>query len=94
MSLTSYLNGLYSLDTLDKRFTASVKSQGVGRELGDARARRYSRGDARSRTAEASSGASPSRWRTSEFYVYYGVFLICVPLMFKAGYDASLRKDV
>lgn len=33
--------------------------------------------------------ASRLRWTTPEFYLYYVVFLICVPLMFKAVIDIS-----
>ena len=92
MSLTSYLHDVYSLDTLDKRFTAtSSRPHDAGRKLANVRARRASWEDARSRSSESSTGASPSRWRTPEFFLYYLVFLICVPLMFKAGIDASLR---
>ena len=85
MSLISYLHELYSLDTLDKRFTAASKPANVAR-------RRSSREDVRSRAADLPAGASPPRWKTSEFFLYYGVFLVCVPLMFKGAYDASLRK--
>jgi hypothetical protein len=32
---------------------------------------------------------SPSRWNTSEFYLYYAAFIIVLPLMFKAAIDMS-----
>lgn len=36
--------------------------------------------------------AGPPRWKTTEFYVYAVVFLVAVPMMFKAGIDASSCK--
>ncbi|CAG8439457.1 1794_t:CDS:2 [Ambispora gerdemannii] len=32
---------------------------------------------------------NPSRWNTLEFYCYYLVFIICVPMMFKIAIDLS-----
>lgn len=37
---------------------------------------------------------SPPRWKTVEFYVYYAVFLIALPMMFKAAYDVSKGEFV
>ncbi|KAF9130504.1 glycerol transporter [Mortierella sp. 14UC] len=31
----------------------------------------------------------PSLWNTKEFYVYYLVFMFCIPYMFKTAHDAS-----
>lgn len=31
----------------------------------------------------------PSLWNTKEFYVYYLVFMFCVPYMFKTAHEAS-----
>ncbi|KAI3402974.2 GUP1 [Candida oxycetoniae] len=33
--------------------------------------------------------SKPSKWSTLEFKIYYGVFIVAVPLMFKAGMSAS-----
>lgn len=32
---------------------------------------------------------NPSLFNTKEFYLYYLVFITCVPYMFKTGHDAS-----
>ncbi|RUP50267.1 hypothetical protein BC936DRAFT_139806 [Jimgerdemannia flammicorona] len=34
----------------------------------------------------------PPRWNTSEFYLYYLFFIVCIPYMFKVGFDVS-RED-
>ncbi|KAG0271955.1 glycerol transporter, partial [Linnemannia gamsii] len=31
----------------------------------------------------------PSLWNTKEFYVYYLVFMFCIPYMFKTAHEAS-----
>ncbi|KAG0376065.1 glycerol transporter [Mortierella sp. AD032] len=36
---------------------------------------------------------NPSLWNTKEFYVYYIVFLVCVPYMFMTGHDASAEYN-
>lgn len=33
--------------------------------------------------------APPSRWNTMEFYFYYVVFIVCVPLMFWGAMSGS-----
>jgi hypothetical protein len=33
--------------------------------------------------------ASLSKWRTPEFYIYYVIFIVVVPQMFKVSYDVS-----
>lgn len=98
MSLLQHVQKLYSLDTLDPRFTASAKASattqidpvkpspkeggaGVGPRNGGQK-------------AVTSNETSPPLWNTAEFYIYYLVFLICVPLMFKAVYDISKRTCV
>ncbi|KAG9302851.1 hypothetical protein G9A89_009628 [Geosiphon pyriformis] len=37
----------------------------------------------------SNSKIHPSRWNTLEFYFYYAVFIICVPMMFKIAIDLS-----
>lgn len=32
---------------------------------------------------------NPSLFNTKEFYLYYLIFITCVPYMFKTGHDAS-----
>ena len=94
MSLSSYIHGLYSLDTLDKRFTAASRPPNPNRKLEDGRELRspHSLRENGRKLTEPFHDASASRWKTPEFFLYYIVFLICIPLMFKGAYDASLRK--
>lgn len=35
---------------------------------------------------------NPSLFNTKEFYLYYLVFITCVPYMFKTAHDASAGK--
>ncbi|TKA75039.1 hypothetical protein B0A49_02186 [Cryomyces minteri] len=84
-----YLRRLYSLDTLDTRFTTSSRTPPA--PIDPARAPSGEVGQTVSRQNGRSpvSGAQPSKWATPEFYFYYLIFLVCVPLMFKAVYDVS-----
>ncbi|KAA8644226.1 hypothetical protein EYZ11_004524 [Aspergillus tanneri] len=85
MTLTSFsrLRQLYSLDTLDTRLTVSATTP--LKAAADTRP-----ATAKDPRAQAiANGASPSKWRTPEFYVYYLVFLVAVPLMFKAVVEVS-----
>ncbi|RAL16247.1 putative glycerol:H+ symporter (Gup1) [Aspergillus homomorphus CBS 101889] len=76
LSLLAWFRRLYSLDTLDTRFTASAITPA---KLAAADARPSAK-DARS--AAIARNASPSKWNTFEFYIYYVIFLTVVPLMF------------
>ncbi|MCJ1418627.1 glycerol transporter [Xylographa parallela] len=97
MSLLQYAQKLYSLDTLDPRFTSSSKAPpkaSSNSQLDPAKtSTKEAETDARLQSSGKSTAlqdvASPPLWRTPEFYIYYVVFLICVPLMFKAVYDVS-----
>ncbi|KAL5048263.1 hypothetical protein BDW71DRAFT_178248 [Aspergillus fruticulosus] len=84
LSFLSWLRRLYSLDTLDTRFTVPpnvpVKIVAEDTRSGSAK-------DARSNAV--ANSASPPRWGTLEFYVYYVIFLVAVPLMFKTVVDVS-----
>ena len=81
--LLNFLGAIYSLDTLDTRFTTSSPAparakEGVSKEpISD------------KRTPSPLPDAKPSKWRTPEFYFYYFCFLTIVPLMIKAVYDVS-----
>jgi len=89
MSLLKYAEGLFSLDTLDSRFTSSSKTipSGVGI------ARPSTEGsDAASAATGQRFEATRSRWKSPEFAIYGFVFLFAVPLMFKTVYELSLRK--
>ncbi|KAJ5550175.1 hypothetical protein N7535_001886 [Penicillium sp. DV-2018c] len=79
-SIFAWLRRIYSLDTLDTRFTSTA----IAPAKPDARpTSKDARGNA------IAQGASPSLWRTPEFFVYYLFFITLVPLMFKTVIDAS-----
>jgi hypothetical protein len=82
---------LYSLDTLDTRFVvpANVPPKEALRdaELDPAGPWPLQNGkESNENTAEV---IQPSRWNTLEFYFYYLVFIVAVPLMFKSVLDVS-----
>lgn len=79
-SLFAWLRQVYSLDTLDTRFTSTAitpSNSDTRPPVKDARANAIAQ------------GASPSLWRTPEFFIYYVFFIVLVPLMFKTVVDAS-----
>lgn len=84
LSFLSWLRRLYSLDTLDTRFTVPAN---VPVKIAAEDTRSGSAKDARSNAV--TNSASPPRWATLEFYVYYMVFIVAVPLMFKTVIDVS-----
>ncbi|KAF2835772.1 glycerol uptake protein 1 [Patellaria atrata CBS 101060] len=92
MSWMHYLQRLYSLDTLDTRFTISTKTPtkpaAVELQVDPAR---HSSDELRERDATRKSTANTqsSRWNTPEFYFYFFVILIIIPLMFKAVIEVS-----
>lgn len=89
MSLRQYAGRLYSLDTLDPRFTTSSKSPPLPVDPA-----KSSPDDVGYRKGVGSGGetdkrASPPRWKSPEF-IYHGLmFVVIVPLMFKTVYDVS-----
>ncbi|KAL9131662.1 MAG: hypothetical protein Q9217_000473 [Psora testacea] len=86
MSLLQYIGKLYSLDTLDTRFT-SFKTPPTSIDPGRGPPR-ADRSDGNGSQKQL-NGASPPRWRTVEFAVYGLVFLVVVPWMFYTVYDLS-----
>ena len=87
MGLLAALRGIYSLDTLDTRFTTpssvsyrTAVEQRTGR---DGKRELYNKPDKR---------AQPPKWKTPEFFLYYLVFLVAVPYMFWIAYDVSRRE--
>lgn len=88
MGIFSFLGKVYDLDTLDTRFTSSssVPYKTVIEGRADPIAQREA-------TAKAQSRASPSKWNTPEFYLYYVVFIIAVPYMFWVPYSVSRRTS-
>ncbi|OJD15456.1 hypothetical protein AJ78_04297 [Emergomyces pasteurianus Ep9510] len=122
MGLLYWFRRLYSLDTLDTRFTISsntplkaipatespitpvdnevlrrTNSNGLGSRGGVQSQTQTQTTRAHAQLGESRGGAlcgpslttSPPRWNTVEFYVYYMVFLLALPMMFKAAYDVS-----
>ncbi len=85
MTAISFLRQLYSLDTLDTRFTTSLRTPFKAANADPAQAP----GLQKDVSQQLPAGASPSRWRTPEFYFYALVHLVAVPLMFKAVVDVS-----
>lgn len=79
------LRGIYSLDTLDTRFTtpSSVPYSAI-REDGNRKKEVLSRNTDR---------AKPSKWNTPEFYLYYVVVAVAVPYMFWIAYSVSRPED-
>lgn len=78
---------IYNLDTLDTRFTSSssVPYQTIVDARSDAPIPAESSSKAQTRPTQ------PSKWKTPEFYLYYLVFAIAVPLMFWIPYTVSRR---
>lgn len=93
MSLLRYAGRLYSLDTLDSRFTTSTKTPPSPTDpptpsLNDTGFRKRGTGGER-----IDEGASSPRWRSPEFMYHGLMFVVIVPLMFKTVYDVSKRKQ-
>ena len=84
----SFLQQLYSLDTLDTRFTTSSSTP----PKPDGNASEARSPEKNNDASGLPPGASPSRWNTPEFYLYALVHLLAVPSMFKAVIDVSQRK--
>lgn len=80
MNISQYIRRLYSLETLDTRFTSSRS-----KDSGAAQHPTISVNGTRN---------SVSLWATTEFYVYYVIFLVAIPLMFKAANEVSNREFV
>lgn len=87
-SLFTWLRRLYSLDTLDTRFTATAITPANPNSSSSSNSdTRPAAKDARANSI--AQNARASLWRTPEFFIYYLFFIILVPLMFKTVIDAS-----
>jgi hypothetical protein len=96
MSLLQGLRRLYSLDTLDTRFTVSANTPlktAADTRSSHSNSVRDPSSSKDARSQEIVNGASPSKWRTPEFFVYYFVFITVVPLMFKTVIDVSQGEN-
>lgn len=89
MSVLSFFRELYSLDTLDTRFTHSSSTPLKAVNNGVVASKAAERDG---KTQSLPADASPPRWKTLEFYVYLLVFLFCVPQMYWAVVRVSQRK--
>ena len=86
MAVLSFFRQLYSLDTLDTRFTTSATTPLKVASEDSLKKTDSTEGKSKS---ELPAGASPSRWNTPEFYFYALVFILVVPQMYKAVWDVS-----
>lgn len=92
MALLSFLRRLYSLDTLDTRFTISSTTppkQVASEPRIDPAKPSPSESKNAARADPRAPGPQPSKWNTPEFYLYYLVFLTAIPSMFYVVYDVS-----
>lgn len=87
MTIYQLFKEIYSLDTLDTRLTTSPKTP--AKEANQLSAKTAGK-DVQS-IKELPPGASPSKYNTVEFYIYGLVFVVSVPLMYKAVWDVSQR---
>jgi protein-cysteine N-palmitoyltransferase HHAT len=92
MDFLQFFRKLYSLDTLDTRFTVSATSppKQSAFELQDSSSQAR---QSRAGNDGGINGTQPSKWNTPEFYFYYLVHLIAVPMMFKVAIDVSERTQ-
>ncbi|KEQ91211.1 hypothetical protein AUEXF2481DRAFT_112621 [Aureobasidium subglaciale EXF-2481] len=90
MSWLSFIKKLYSLDTLDTRFTTSTKTpHKITTEASIADSKLPAQQILQSRKDQSLPGTQPSKWNTLEFYFYYICFLTIPVFMVKAVYDVS-----
>lgn len=89
MSPFSFLRSVYTLDTLDTRFT--TPSTTSYKTVIDSRGEEDIRDAQKEKIANR---AGPSRWNTPEFYLYLAVVFICVPLMIWVPYTVSRRMPL
>ena len=92
-----YVQRLFSLETLDTRFTTSSKVQPSEQLLNDSaraipKSGSYNLRSRRDASTNADTSLPASRWTSPEFVFYAVVFLIAIPLMIKSVYEVSDRK--
>ena len=88
MGPLSTLRQIFTLDTLDTRLTAKTRSSSPPKSRNAPSLSVQNAGES-STTRRIKDEANPSLWNTPEFYVYYVVFAIAVPMMFKVAHDVS-----
>jgi len=90
MSWLSFFERLYSLDTLDTRFTTSAKTpHKLAADPSIAEGKPPAQTTLQAGSNERPIRTHPSLWNTTEFYVYYLFFLTIPIFMVKAVYDVS-----
>ncbi|CAD6505303.1 BgTH12-00795 [Blumeria graminis f. sp. triticale] len=103
MSLFSYVQSIFTLDTIDTRFTSS-SSVPYSTVI---EARKHGEPSVTPRNNQSFTVnknpdeqnrskcplAEPSKWKTPEFYFYYLVFIVVVPCMFWVPYSVSRPSD-
>lgn len=90
MTVLSFFKKLYSLDTLDTRFTTSTKTpHKLTTEASIADTKLPAQQVLQSGKNDRLPGTQPSKWNTKEFYFYYLCFLTIPIFMVKAVYDVS-----
>lgn len=92
--LLSYAERLYSLDTLDTRFTVSAiaplgKTSSDHGVTVDKPAPSAAGVPAKRQGEELPVGSQPSKWATPEYILYYVVIAIAVPSMFGIAINVS-----
>jgi hypothetical protein len=86
MGVISFFRNIYDLDTLDTRFT--VKSNTPYKTVIEARNDTTAASKERAEKWNSRSPTS-SKWKTPEFFLYYGIFIFALPYMFRKAYSAS-----
>jgi len=90
----SYIERLYSLDTLDTRFTVSANAalKKTSKEHGvtvDNPALSAAGQPVKQQDQELPVGIQPSKWRTPEYIFYYIVIIVVLPSMFGVVINVS-----
>lgn len=96
MNALQYAGRLFSVDTLDARFTSSSTTPPSRVDHARSSPSEVPYNGSRNGRAGAevtAKGTSPPRWRSPEFLYHGLVFLVAVPLMFKTVYDVSKSKQ-
>ncbi len=83
---------LYSLDTLDTRLTTSSHTP-LTIATEESPEKSTSERTVEKNAAHLPPEASPSKWSTPEFYLYFAVIAFVVPLMFRSVMKVSGCED-
>lgn len=86
MGVISYLRAVYDVATLDTRFT--TPSSAPYRSATDVR---EDPAVGKDHGAAVRASATPSKWKTLEYRLYFLVLMWAIPMMFWIGYSVSNR---